>query len=78
MIWFSCVLWHIKHCRSLNAKSCLYISIKNVEFDLVWFYGISTIVGYLTSNPLYTGVLNIYDPIYPYIYICIYIYIYIY
>ena len=28
---------------------------------LVWFYGISTIVGYLMPNPLYTYLLNIYD-----------------
>ena len=28
---------------------------------LVWFYGISTIVGYLMPNPLYTYILNIYD-----------------
>ena len=28
---------------------------------LVGFYGISTIVGYLMSNPLYTYKLNIYD-----------------
>ena len=27
----------------------------------VWFYGISTIVGYLMRKPLYTYVLNIYD-----------------
>ena len=33
-------------------------------FGLVWFYGISTIVGYLMLNPLYTCIL------------CIYIYIY--
>ena len=26
----------------------------------VWFYGISTIVGYLMPNPLYTSILNIY------------------
>ena len=26
-----------------------------------WVYGISTVVGYLMSNPLYTYVLNIYD-----------------
>ena len=25
------------------------------------FYGISTIAGYLTPNPLYTYILNIYD-----------------
>ena len=28
------------------------------DFGLVWFYGISTIVGYLMPNPFYT---NIYD-----------------
>ena len=28
---------------------------------LVRFYGISTIVGYLMPNPLYTYILNIYD-----------------
>ena len=27
---------------------------------LVWSYGISTIVGYLMSNPLYPYILNIY------------------
>ena len=30
-------------------------------FGLVGFYGISTIVGYLMPNPLYTYILNIYD-----------------
>ena len=29
--------------------------------SLVWFYGISTAVGYLIPNPLYTYILNIYD-----------------
>ena len=33
-------------------KSSLYIYIKYIEFGLVWFYGISTIVGYLLLNPL--------------------------
>ena len=28
---------------------------------LVWFYGISTIVGYLMPNSLYTYILDIYD-----------------
>ena len=28
---------------------------------MVCFYGISTIVGYLMSNPLYTYISNIYD-----------------
>ncbi len=29
------------------------------SFGLVGFYGISTIVGYLMPNPLYTYILNI-------------------
>ena len=29
--------------------------------DLVGFYGISTIVGYLMPNPLYSYISNIYD-----------------
>ena len=32
-----------------------------LNFDLVGFYGISTIVGYLMPNPLYTYILNTYD-----------------
>ena len=42
-------------------SSSLYIYIKYIWFGWVGFYGISTIVGYLMSNPLYTNVLNIYD-----------------
>ena len=30
-------------------------------FDLAWFYGISTLVGYLMPNHLYTHISNIYD-----------------
>ena len=26
-MWFGWVLWHINHCRSFNAESCLYIYI---------------------------------------------------
>ena len=44
-----------------NAKSSLYIYIKYTGFGLVGFYGISTIVGYLMPNPLYTYILDIYD-----------------
>ena len=60
MIWFGWVLWHINHCRLFNAKSSLYIYIKYIGFGFNgWvFYGISTIVGYLMSNPLYTYILN--------------------
>ena len=28
-------------------------------FGLIWFYGISTTVGYLMPNPFYTYILNI-------------------
>ena len=61
MIWFTWVLWHINHCWLFNAKSSLYIYIKYIWFGLFGFYGISTIVGYLMPNPLYTYILNIYD-----------------
>ena len=62
MIRFRGVLWNINHCRLFNAESFLYIYIiYMIWFDLVWFYGISTIVGYLMPNPLYTYILNIYD-----------------
>ena len=60
MIWFGFVLWHINYCRLFNAKSSLYICIKYIWFGLVLFYGISTIVGYLMPNFLYTYVLSIY------------------
>ena len=49
------------HAVLFNAKSSLYIYIKDIGFGLVGFYGISTIVGYLILNPLYTYILNIYD-----------------
>ena len=57
---FGLVLWHINHCSLFNAKPTLYIYIKYIEFCLVGFYGISTIVDYLIPNPLYTYILNIY------------------
>ena len=43
------------------------VLLNQLQFDLVWFYGISTSVGYLMPNPLYTHIyiyiyiLNIYD-----------------
>ena len=36
-----------------------YTYILNIGFSLVYFYGISTIVGYLMPNPFYTYILNI-------------------
>ena len=60
---FDCVLWDINPCRLFNAKFSLYIYIKYVGFGLVGFYGISTIVGYLMLDSLYTYILNIYFPV---------------
>ena len=52
-------LWDINHCRLFKAKFSLYIYIKYIGFGLIMFYGISTIVGYLMPNSLYTYILNI-------------------
>ena len=51
----------MNYCRLSNAKSSLYIYIKYIGFGLVGFYSISTIVGYLMTNPLYSYILYIYD-----------------
>ena len=60
-LWWGLVLWHINHCKLFNAKSSLYIYIKYIGFDWVGFYGLSTIVGYLMTNPFYTYILDMYD-----------------
>ena len=52
MILFGWVLWYINHYRLFNAKSSTFIYPNYIEFGLIRFYGISTIVGYLMSNPL--------------------------
>ena len=61
MNWFGLVLWLINYRRLFNVKLSSYKYIKYIEFALVGFYGISTIVGYLMPNALYTYILNIYD-----------------
>ena len=50
-VWLDLVLWHINHFRLFKVKSFLYICIKYIQFSLVWFYGITTIVGFLKPNP---------------------------
>ena len=45
----------------LQCYLCSYFKPFTIWFGLVGFYGISTIVGYLMLNPLYTYILNIYD-----------------
>ena len=48
-------------CRLFNVKSSLYIYTKYIGFGLIRFYGISALLGYSMSNPLYTYILNIYE-----------------
>ena len=60
---FSLVAFYGIHWLSLCkriSQILFYIYIKYIRFGLVGFYGISTIVGYLMPNPLYTYVLNLY------------------
>ena len=40
----------------------IYITFQSQSgwFGLLWFYGISTIVGHLMPNPIYTYILNMY------------------
>ena len=61
LIVIDLILWHINHCRLFNVKSCLYMYIWYIWFCLVGVYGISTIVGYLISNPVYTCIFDIYS-----------------
>ena len=58
LVWF---LSYINHCILFNNNSSLNIYITYIWFGLVDFYGISTMVGYLKPNPLYTNILNIDD-----------------
>ena len=37
---------------------------------MIWLYAISTIVGYLMPNPLYTYILNIWDLVLRHINLC--------
>ena len=57
--FFLCVCRSIyTHIRLLHPSS--FATIENGFID-VWFYGISTILGYLMPNLVYSYVLDIYD-----------------
>ena len=46
--------------RIFSAFFCvIWWCISIVWFGLIWFYGISTILGYLMRNPVCTFILNI-------------------
>ena len=53
-----------QYCKLIEMKNYkhLYYGIHSHTHHtcLVWFYGISTIVGYLMPSPVYTYLLNIY------------------
>ena len=46
--------------KNVICKPFLLISFPFL-MGLVWFYGISTIVGYLLPNPVYMNILDKYD-----------------
>ena len=59
MIWFSWLFWHRSQCYlMLNS---VYTYVLNICFGLGGFMGISTIIGFLMPNPLYTYISNKYD-----------------
>ena len=47
--------------RLSNCLSKQKIERKNEKKKVIWFYGISTTVGYLIPNPVFTNILKIYD-----------------
>ena len=47
-------------CVCVRVCVCVYQNLDDVYIKLVWFYGISTIVGYLMLNSVYTHLLNMY------------------
>ena len=51
----------MKNVRYIIFTEIFFHKCNSALFGLVWFYGISTIVGCLMPNPLYTYILNIYD-----------------
>ena len=65
LVWFSFMSYQKKKKkekkkeRIFNAKYPLYIYSNHIGFGLVWFYGISTIVGYFLPNPVYTYIFDI-------------------
>ena len=55
LVWLR--FWYINGCRLFNAKYFSYIYIKYIWFDLVGINAISTHIGYLMPNHLYTYIL---------------------
>ena len=45
----------------MAANIAEYCRLEQNCYGLIWFYGISNIMGYLMPNPPYTYILDIYD-----------------
>ena len=54
------ILWYVKPLLSYLIPKSFFFFLQ-LYSRLVGLYGISTIVGYLISNPLYTYILNIHN-----------------
>ena len=48
------------NCNKFNTRLQSYVCSGMIWFGLVWFYGISTIVGYLMPNPVFTYTFVLY------------------
>ena len=59
--FFSVLSIQVNFALPSNLSSIKRKSSRIVYFDLIWFYGISTLVTYLMPTLVYTYVLNIYD-----------------
>ena len=62
-IFKGCIYLYMDNMPTLRASVFLkLLKLKCAYFlGLVWFYGISTRVGYLMPNPIYSYILDIYD-----------------
>ena len=47
-------------CQALHVQDMLHEYHSHNQIDLVWFYGISSIVGYLILNLVYSYMLDVY------------------
>ena len=55
----ACTINKIAHTKKVWKLISWSSYIRYIWFGLVWFYGISTIVGYLMPNPFYTYIVKL-------------------
>ena len=61
-IWFGLVGLYATSNSAGNLKPISFYNFRLDIYDMVGFHGISTIVGYLMLNPIYSYILDIYLP----------------